>query len=107
MDQNVIDPTGYAVILTEQAWAHVIRRHPEMSPFRPLVIRTVEGPDSIYLGKRDSSRRVYARRYARVPGLGNELTLLVFAGNEDRFIATAYFTAGQLRAVGQHIWPSK
>ena len=78
-----------------------------MAAFRQWVADTVEAPDGIYLGRRDPSRRVYARRYAHVPGVGNELMLLVFVGSEDRHVATAYFTAHGLRPIGPAIWPSK
>ena len=75
-DQTIQDPTGFAAILTEQCWVeHITRNHPELAPFRPWVVETVETPDGIFFGKRDPSRRVYARRYAQVPDVGNELTL--------------------------------
>jgi len=107
-DQTIRDPTGFTVILTEQCWAeHITRNHPELVPFRSWVVETVEAPDGIYLGRRDPSRRVYARRYALVAGVGNELTLFVFADNEDGYVATAYFTAQGLRPIGLQIWPSK
>jgi hypothetical protein len=107
-DQTIRDPTGFEAILTEQCWVeHVTRNHPEMAAFRQWVGETVEAPDGIYFGRRDPSRRVYARRFAHVPGVGNELTLLVFADNEDRHVATAYFTAHRLGPIGRAIWPSK
>ena len=107
MDHHVVDPTGLGVILTEECWLdHITTRHPEMHPFKEMVLETTRAPDPIYVGKRDPSRRVYARKYAHVPGVGNELTLLVFAGNEDGYIATAHFAGHQLRSVGRQIWPS-
>lgn len=107
MDQHVVDPTGLSVILTEQCWfGHITMQHPEMGPFRGEVLQTIQAPDAIYRAKRDPSRRIYTRRYAHVPGVGNELTLLVFAGNEDGYVVTAHFAGHRLRSIGQQIWPS-
>ena len=107
MDEHVVDPTGLGVILTGECWlGHITTRHPEMQPFRERVLETIGAPHAIYLAKRDPSRRVYARKYAHVPGVGNELTLLVFAGNEDGYVAIARFAGHQLRSRGRHVWPS-
>ncbi len=89
MDERVVDPTGLEVILTEQCWSgHIVAHHPEMA------------------SKRDPSRRAYARKYAHVPGVGNELTLLVFADTGNRYVATSYFAAYRWRPLGGQIWPS-
>lgn len=102
------DPTGFEVILTEKCWTeHIIQRHPEIGQYRDLVIGTIKQPDAIYLGKRDPSRRIYLKKYPQVTGIGKWLDLLVFAGNQDRHIATAYFAAYAMRMLGEQIWPSK
>jgi hypothetical protein len=40
-----------------------------------------------------------------VAGLGNSLDLLVFVGEADRYVATAYFCAYSFRMLGVLIWP--
>src|SRR5207247_7706262 len=58
MDHHVVDPTGLGVILTEECWLdHITTRHPEMHPFKEMVLETTRAPDAIYVGKRDPSRR--------------------------------------------------
>jgi hypothetical protein len=107
MDERVVGPTGLEVILTEQCWSgHIVAHHPEMASFKARVVETIRAPDAIYQAKRDPSRRAYARKYAHVPGVGNELTLLVFADTGDRYVATSYFAAYRFRPLGGQIWPS-
>jgi hypothetical protein len=77
-----------------------------MHAFRDLVIETIQTPDAVYAGRRDPSRRIYRKRYLEVSGLGESLDLLVFVGNTDRYVATAYFAAYSFRMLGTSIWPS-
>ena len=106
MQQVISDPTGFAAILTDECWEHIAARHPEMQPFRQFVVETVQQPDRIYSGKRDPTRRIYRKKYAHVPGVGDSLDLLVFVGSQDRYVATTYFIAYSLRMLGELIWPS-
>ena len=106
MEEAISDPTGFQAILTDDCWQHIVSRHPEMQPFRQFVVETVRGPDAIYLGKRDPSRRIYCKRYLQVREVGDALNLLVFVGGVDRYVATAYFAAYSLRMLGALIWPS-
>src|SRR3990170_3890080 len=108
MQEIIQDPTGFEVILTDKCWTdHILRRHPELGPFRKLVVETVKKPDGIYQGKRDPSNRIYPRKYPEVPGVGNWLDLLVFVRDDTKYVATAYFAAAAFRALGERIWPSK
>jgi hypothetical protein len=106
MHDKIRDPAGFEAILTDECWAHITARHPEMEPFRESVVETIGHPDGIHLGKRDPSRRIYRKKYASVPGLGDSLDLLVFVGSADGHVATAYFRALSFRALGDLIWPS-
>lgn len=106
MPDVVQDPTGLEIVLTDECWQHVISRHPEMQPFRELVLEAIRLPNGIYLGKRDPARRIYRRNYFEVPGVGNSLDLLVFVGDDDRHVATAYFIAYSFRKLGRLVWPS-
>ncbi len=106
MEETVSDPLGFQAILTDECWRHIIQRHPEMRSFRERVAEAIRQPDGVHLGKRDPGRRVYRKRYMDVPGLGGPLDLLVFVGNSDGYVATAYFAAYSFRMLGELIWPS-
>lgn len=107
MQQEISDPSGFRTILTDECWQHITARHPEMRPFRGFVVETMRQPDAIHLGKRDPGRRIYHKRYLRVPQVGDSLDLLVFVDGEDGYVATAYFRALSFRALGDLIWPSR
>jgi hypothetical protein len=106
MEERISDPTGFTVVLTGECWQHVIARHPEMGPFKRLVVQAIGSPDGIYLGKRDPERRIYRKRHLQVPGVGDSLDLLVFAGAADGYVATAYFAGYSVRMLGALIWPT-
>ena len=108
VQEAVQDPTGFEVFLTEQCWAeHITIKHPEMSSHRDLVRETLRMPDAIHFGKRDPARRIYLKTFHHVAGIGNWLHLLVFVGNQDRHVATAYFTSYAMRMLGEQVWPSR
>jgi hypothetical protein len=106
MQEMIRDPTGFEAILTDECWAHIIERHPEMVSFRQRVAETIQNPDGIYSGKRDPARKIYQKRYRDIPVAGGSFDLLVFVGGGDRYVATAYFAAYSLRMLGTLIWPS-
>src|SRR6266700_6262422 len=97
MEEVISDPSGFKAILTDECWLHITERHPEMSPWKHLVVETIRQPDGVYLGKRDPTRRIYRKRYRDIPGLVGPLDALVFVGNEDRYVATAYLAAFSFR----------
>ena len=105
MRERIQDPTGFKAILTDECWSHITTRHPEMGPFRASVVEAIRKPDGIYLGKRDSARRIYRKRHLSVPGVGGSLDLLVFVGARG-YVATAYFAAYSFRMLGALIWPT-
>lgn len=106
MQEKIRDPTGFEAILTDECWAHITARHPEMGPFREFAVEVLRQPDGVYLGKRDPARRIYRKRYVSVPGVGDSLDLLVFVGNADGYVSTAYFAAYSFRMLGTQIWPT-
>ncbi len=106
MEEAISDPTGFQAMLTDDCWEHIASRHPEMRPFKQFVVEAIRKPDGIYLGKRDSSRRIYRKRHLQVREVGDALDLLVFVGAADGYVATAYFAAYSLRMLGALIWPS-
>lgn len=62
MHEKIRDPTGFEAILTDECWAHITTRHPEMDPFRESVAEVIRHPDGIHLGKRDTARRICRKR---------------------------------------------
>jgi len=107
MEEVILDPSGFKAILTDECWLHITERHPEMSPWKHLVVETIRQPDGVYLGKRDPTRRIYRKRYpTAVVGIGNSLDLLVFVADRRGYVATAHFAAYSIRMLGQQIWPS-
>ena len=106
MQEAILDPSGFKAILTTECWFHIAERHPEMQPFKHLIVEAIQHPDRVYLGKRDPTRRIYRKRHDAVPGVGNSLDLLVFVDGRGGYVATAHFAAYSVRMLGQQIWPS-
>jgi len=106
MPEVVQDPTGLEVVLTDECWQHITDHHPEIRPFKQFVLETIQRPDAIYRGKRDPTRRIYKKNYLEVAGVGNALDILVFVGDADGYVATAYLCAYSFRMLGTLIWPS-
>lgn len=50
--QNVVDPHGRTVHLTDERWAHIIRRHPYMDAFQAGVLEAITSPTEIVRGPR-------------------------------------------------------
>jgi len=83
---------GVPVRLTEERWQHIVRRHPEMSNQRELVLETLAEPDMIQQG--DFGELLAIRFYPETPLTSK---FLVVAYREvspgDGFILTAYLTS--------------
>jgi hypothetical protein len=45
------DPDGFIVELTAERWQHILDGHPELGPFRHLVLRAVANPDRRIAGR--------------------------------------------------------
>jgi len=106
MPDIVQDPTGLEVVLTDECWEHIGSRHPELLPFKELVLEAIREPIGIYEGKRDPSRRIYKKSYSEVPGVGNSLDVLVFLGDDGKHIATVYLIGYSIRMLGRLVWPT-
>lgn len=62
--QSVLDVHGRLVDLTEERWAHIRRRHPEIVPFEELVLRAVQEPDQQCLGRSAGEEWYYLKTEA-------------------------------------------
>lgn len=49
--QGVLDVNGRLVELTEERWAHICVRHPEIALCETLVLRAVQDPDDQCAGR--------------------------------------------------------
>jgi hypothetical protein len=58
----VNDPWGEAVRLTDQKWAKLIEKHPEIEPYLEHVRKTIERPWRVYEGRSaPDSKAFYSR----------------------------------------------
>jgi hypothetical protein len=56
-----LDPDGRRVVLDEQAWGHIRRRHPELASRMREIMATVRGPDFRFPGRDPHEVWFYAR----------------------------------------------
>ena len=54
---TVTDPRGLSVSLAADAWAHIIERHSQMSPYFDAVRLTVADPDEIYFDAKSTDEK--------------------------------------------------
>ena len=107
---RVTTADGLDVVLDEDHWkTHVLKGHPELLPYRDLVIETLMSPVGVYRSKRDPTARIYVRSYSNVligETLIDRTNLRVVVREENGFVATAYFAVAEWRGLGERIWPS-
>lgn len=82
----VEDHRSQIVELTEERWAHIAERHPEISPFERTVLRAVESPDH-HVGGRVANEEWY---YIRTDTPSNWLKVVVAYAEGRGHIVTAY-----------------
>lgn len=59
MSGEEIAEHGRVVVLAEERWAHVIRRHPELAPFREQVLEVTRIPTRRVAGRRPGEEWLY------------------------------------------------
>jgi hypothetical protein len=87
------EPRGLSVAFTEEAWAHILYEHPDLSPWQGAIKSTVEDPD-VCTKELDESLNYY-RREVVPKALGKYLHVLVrptVANGADLEIHTAWPT---------------
>jgi hypothetical protein len=101
---------GLDVALDDDHWkTHIVKRHPELTQYRELVIETLQHPEAVYRSKRDPTTRVYARSYSGLmiaETLVETVNLRVVVREKESFVVTAYFVGAMWRGLGERIWPS-
>ena len=88
----VLSVGGVAIRLTEERWAHITRRHPEMSTMRTSVLQTVSEPDLVQVG--DVGSLLAIRLYPTTPLTRKHLVVPYREVTRvDGFVLTAYLTS--------------
>jgi hypothetical protein len=87
----VVDPEGRTVVLTDDVWAHIMRRHPEMSRYEQAIMETITNPDRIDPDPRPGRERFLG--YRRGPSMWLRV-VVSFAEEGDGRIVTAYGRRG-------------
>jgi len=82
---------GIPIRLTEERWAHIIKRHPEMENLREGVLETLVEPEIIQQG--DYGELLAIRFYPETL-LTSKYLVVVYreVSPDDGFILTAYLT---------------
>lgn len=78
--------------LTQERWAHIRERHPEVESQRARVLEAVESPNYIQQG--DFGELLAVRHYSQTP-LTSKFLVVAYreATHDDGFVVTAYFTS--------------
>jgi hypothetical protein len=81
-----LDPDGRCVVFTENAWRHIVEKHPELEPFVQQIVTAVRAP----------SRRVPGRKpgeewfYLAEAGPSRWLKVVVHYEGDEGEIVTAF-----------------
>ncbi len=102
--QNITDYADRTVRLTDERLDH-IHEHPEMVGQDRRIREVLQKPDVVFTVHKDSSVRIYYRRYTRSPVGSKHLIVAVKLLEEDAFVITAFFT-DDVKG-GEQIWPKK
>ncbi len=95
MTDTATSHNGIPIRLTDERWAHVMSRHPEMSDQRERVLETLVEPDMIQQG--DFGELLAIRHYAQTPLTSKHLVVAYKETTlDDGFVITAYLTSRPL-----------
>jgi hypothetical protein len=83
---TTLDPEGRRVVLTEERWEHIRRRHGEVTPHLAEVLRAIREPDRRATGRRPE-REFYFLEWL---GPGRWLRVVVHYEGREGEVRTAY-----------------
>ena len=88
---TVYSKNGTPVRLTDERWAHIVKRHPEMKNQKDKVLETIKNPQYILEG--DYGELLAVKFYNKTP-LTQKFLIAIYkeVSEFDVFILTAYFT---------------
>ncbi len=92
MREEVQDRYGNKIYLTDERWKHIIKRHPQLKPYRAEVLRTVR------IGKRTQDdlhpeKFYYNYPFQALPSFQEIEVIVIFGWKNNQpnnFIVTAY-----------------
>ncbi len=88
--------------LSEGAWKHIRRRHPEISGYKNLITDVVASPDLVVRGLRGEKKAI---RWLERTQLGPKYMVIVYReGGDKKDIITAYFASDLKRVKGEVEW---
>ncbi len=83
---ETVDPDGRRVVLSFGAWRHIVGRHPELSPHREKILKTVTSPH-VLMGGRELNEVWY---FGRGFGPSRSVRVVVHYEHELGRIRTAF-----------------
>lgn len=82
---RALDPDGREVVLTHDAWRHVIAGHPELADHRDLLMRAIAEPEH-----RSADRRPGRERYFVRGGPSRWVRVVVDFSQTEAVVVTAF-----------------
>ena len=92
----VRDHQGRLWELHRDVWAHVERRHPEMTSHLDAIEETLRNPDEVRRSRKRHDTVLYYRQFERLRLFGRMVShwyVCVVADQQERVAKTAYLTA--------------
>jgi len=87
---EAVSVDGKKVRLTDERWAHIERRHPELTDWRGRVLDTVRDPSFVVGGRYGE---LLAVKLSTATGHARSLVVVYRESSKDGFIITAYLTS--------------
>lgn len=104
---KVTDVEGYAVVLEDERWQHILEGHPEMAENRDLLVLTMEKPELIYRDPERKEVHYYYRLAGRSILRANDIYISAVVerseGNKVARVKTAFFVK-RPRKNGVLVW---
>ncbi len=84
------DVFGDSIELTDERWAHIVKEHPEVAPYRERTQHVLTTPDYVKQSTRDRSVLLYYRFYEDI--FDGKYLLAVVKKGSRCFILTCFIT---------------
>ena len=100
--QTVVSVSGKRIRLTEERWAHIERRHPELRGSREKVLEAVSDPNFVVGGHYGEQVAVKSSRT-----ISKFLVVVYRESSKDGFIIPAFLTSDVTHLESREkLWPS-
>lgn len=92
-----------SIRLTEERWNHIVKRHPEMVNYEPLISKTINNPDEVYID--DSKSYILIKRWSRDEFITDWLIAYITIKSEtDGFVKSLHGTSNKLLKKRKKKW---